>query len=88
MDFLELINSLEEELARVRRSTRRAALRDRAILVGVTTGSVEDAEESMAELRELSASAGVVVLNEIIQRRSAKASSTNSSCARSGSGRT
>ena len=71
VDFLELINSLEEELARVRLSTRRAALRDRAILVGVTTSSVEDAEESMAELRELSASAGVVVLNEIIQRRQA-----------------
>ncbi len=71
VDFLELINSLEEEMARIRRATRRAALRDRAILVGVTTSSVEDAEESMAELRELSASAGVVVLNEIIQRRQA-----------------
>jgi GTP-binding protein HflX len=69
VDFLELINSLEEEMARNRRAVRRAAARDRAILVGVTTGSMTEAEESMAELRELAASAGIVVLNEIIQRR-------------------
>jgi GTPase len=69
VDFLELINSLEEEMARNRRAIRRAAARDRAILVGVTTGSITEAEESMAELRELAASAGIVVLNEIIQRR-------------------
>ncbi|HYO63681.1 MAG TPA: GTPase HflX [Pyrinomonadaceae bacterium] len=71
VDFLALINSLEEEIARSRRATRRATVRDRAILVGVTTGSVSAAEESMAELRELSASAGIFVLNEIIQRRQA-----------------
>ncbi|HZT59999.1 MAG TPA: GTPase HflX [Pyrinomonadaceae bacterium] len=69
VDFLELIDSLEEEMARNRRAVRRAAARDRAILVGVTTGSTTEAEESMAELRELAASAGIVVLNEIIQRR-------------------
>ncbi len=71
VDFLDLINSLEEEIARNRRAARRAEVRDRAILVGVTTGSTTDAEESMAELRELSASAGIVVLNEIVQRRQA-----------------
>jgi GTP-binding protein HflX len=71
IDFIELINSLEEEIARNRRAGRRAEVRDRAILVGVTTGSLHEAEESMAELRELSASAGIVVLNEIIQRRQA-----------------
>ncbi|MGB8509997.1 MAG: GTPase HflX, partial [Pyrinomonadaceae bacterium] len=69
VDFLDLINSLEEEIARNRRAGRRASVKDRAILVGVTTGSVSDAEESMAEMRELAASAGVVVFNEIIQRR-------------------
>src|SRR5205807_7973076 len=46
LDFLALINSLEEEMARNRRATRRAEVRDRAILVGVTTGSIADAEES------------------------------------------
>ncbi|HEV2864504.1 MAG TPA: GTPase HflX [Pyrinomonadaceae bacterium] len=71
INFVELINSLEEEIARNRRAGRRAEVRDRAILVGVTTGSPSEAEESMAELRELSASAGIVVLNEIIQRRQA-----------------
>jgi GTP-binding protein HflX len=70
-DFLDLINSLEEEMARNRRTARRAEGRDRAILVGVPVGSMAEAEESMAELRELSASAGIVVLNEIIQRRPA-----------------
>ncbi len=70
VDFLELINSLEEEMARNRRTVRRAEGRDRAILVGVATSSTGDADESMAELRELAASAGVVVQDEIIQRRS------------------
>src|SRR5215207_6000159 len=69
VDFVELINSLEEEIARNRRVVRRAVARDRTILVGVTTGSVVEAEESMAELRELAASAGLVVQHEIIQRR-------------------
>ena len=71
LDFLALINSLEEEMARNRRTTRRAEVRDRTILVGVTTGSLADAEESMAELQELATSAGVVVLDKIIQRRPA-----------------
>ena len=69
VDFLSLINSLEEEMARNRRAGRKSEVRDRAILVGVTTGSVAEAEESMAELRELAASANIVVLDQIIQRR-------------------
>jgi GTP-binding protein HflX len=56
VDFLSLINSLEEEMARNRRAGRKSEVRDRAILVGVTTGTVSDAEESMVELRELAAS--------------------------------
>ena len=71
LDFLALINSLEEEMARNRRTTRRAEVRDRTILVGVATGSLAVAEESMAELYELATSAGVVVQDQIIQRRSA-----------------
>jgi GTP-binding protein HflX len=71
VDFLALINSLEEEMARNRRVARRAEARDRTILVGVTTGSMYEAEESMAELEELATSAGVVVLDRVIQRRSA-----------------
>ncbi len=71
LDFLALINSLEDEMARNRRMTRRAEVRDRTILVGVATGPLVDAEESMAELAELAASAGVVVQDKVIQRRQA-----------------
>ena len=71
VDFVALINSLEEEMARNRRTTRRAEVRDRTILVGVATGSLTEAEESMAELYELAMSAGVVVQDQIIQRRPA-----------------
>ena len=70
LDFLALIDSLEEEMARNRRTARRAEMRDRTILVGVATGSLADAEESMAELAELATSAGVMVQDRIIQRRS------------------
>ncbi len=69
-DFISLINSLEDEMARIRLTARsRQTGRDRAILVGVTTGDTDDAEESLAELKELSESADVVVLDTIIQRR-------------------
>ena len=71
LDFLALIDSLEDEMARNRRTVRLAEVRDRTILVGVATGPLSDAEESMAELAELAASAGVVVQDKIIQRRSA-----------------
>src|ERR1700694_406476 len=70
VDFLGLIEALESEMARNRRTSRRAAGADQAILVNVTTDSRSDAEDSMAELRELAQSAGVVVLDELIQKRS------------------
>jgi len=70
VDFLELMEALEAELARNRRTVKRIAGSEAAILINVTTSAVGDAEDSMAELRELTTSAGVVVLDEIIQRRS------------------
>ncbi|MBC8030044.1 MAG: GTPase HflX [Pyrinomonadaceae bacterium] len=70
-DFLSLINSLEDEMARNRHATRQSVGKDRTILVGVTTGSISDAEESMAELSELASSAGIVVQDQVIQRRQA-----------------
>jgi len=69
VDFLDLINALEEEMARNRRTSRRASNADRAILVNVSTGQIAEAEDSMAELRELANSAGVIVQDEMIQRR-------------------
>jgi GTP-binding protein HflX len=69
VDFLSLMEALESEMARNRRNRRHSSKSDRAILVNVSTGQITDAEDSMAELRELAQSAGVVVLDEIIQRR-------------------
>ena len=69
IDFIDLIESLEEELARARNVHNPRDQRDRAILVGVTTGSSSSAQESVDELRELARSAGVVVLDSVVQRR-------------------
>jgi GTP-binding protein HflX len=69
IDFTELITSLEEEMARNRGARRASDNRDRAILVGVTTGTMAEARDSMDELRELAISGGLVTLDEIIQRR-------------------
>lgn len=69
IDFLELITSLEEELARSRHVRSPRDKRDRAILVGVTTGSLAEAQESLEELKELARSSDVVVLDSVIQRR-------------------
>lgn len=71
VDFIALMDALEAEMARNRRTVKRTGVGDAAILVNVTTGSISEAEDSMAELRELSLSAGVAVLDEIIQRRAA-----------------
>ncbi|MGE0131257.1 MAG: GTPase HflX [Blastocatellales bacterium] len=69
VDFVEMITSLEEEMARNRGARRAADNRDRAILVGVTTSATAEAQDSIDELRELAISGGLVVLDEIIQRR-------------------
>ncbi|MGH9845459.1 MAG: GTPase HflX, partial [Blastocatellia bacterium] len=69
VNFLDLIESLEAEMARNRGARKASDQRDRAILVGVTTATVADARDSMDELRELGVSGGLVVLDEIIQRR-------------------
>lgn len=72
VNFIELIESLEDEMARIRLTARnRQTGRDRAILINVTSGDADEAAESMAELRELAESAGVVVSDTIIQRRKA-----------------
>jgi len=71
VDFLALMNALEAEMARNRRVARHAAGTERAILVNVSTSPRIDAEDSIAELRELTRSAGVIVLDEMMQRRPA-----------------
>jgi hypothetical protein len=68
-DFLDLIGALEEEFERTRRRTKVSGKAGRAILVHVTTGSRLSAEESIDELEELAASAGLGVVDRIVQRR-------------------
>jgi GTP-binding protein HflX len=69
-DFLSLITSLQSEKTRERQSAKvRDFKGDKLSHVGVTAGSTDDAEESMAELVELATSADVAVLDTIIQRR-------------------
>src|SRR5207253_2530947 len=69
-DFSALIESLESEMARVRQTAgKKLSGRDRALLIGVTTGDMETETESLAELHELAASADVIVLDTIVQRR-------------------
>jgi GTPase len=69
VDFIELIESLEAEMARNRGARKASDTRDRALLVSVTTSTTAEAKDSMDELRELATSGGLVVLDEIIQRR-------------------
>ncbi|MCA1764908.1 MAG: GTPase HflX [Desulfobulbaceae bacterium] len=68
-DFRSLIKALEDEFARVGSGGRVDRNRDRAILISVTTAFRALAVESMLELEELAESAGVAVLDTVIQRR-------------------
>ncbi len=69
LDFQDWIRALEEELARSSR-TRKVGDGERAILVVVTAGrSREDTEYSTAELEELARSAGVEVIDVVVQNR-------------------
>jgi GTP-binding protein HflX len=67
VDFLELIQSLEAELAR-NRPGRLLEEKELALLVGVTTASRWQEEESLDELEELAASDNIQVVGRVIQR--------------------
>ncbi len=69
VDFTALVNSIEEELARGRSGRGRSTKHNNAILVSVTTGPLHEAEESFEELRELTATSGLKVVDNIVQRR-------------------
>ena len=68
LDFEELVTSLEAELSRSTR-LRAPGGKNRAVLVGVGTGLRQEAEESLEELKELARTAGVTVLDTILQSR-------------------
>ncbi len=66
---VDLIEAIEAEFVRLRPVLDVDKGRDRALLISVTTGSRTAAEESLLELSELARSAGVQVLDQVIQRR-------------------
>jgi GTPase len=70
-NFVELIAGLEAEHARARRIAPIDAGKDRALLVHVGIGRARDSEARVAELRELCRTAGVKVLDVLLQNRPA-----------------
>jgi GTPase len=69
LDVTSLIRSLEEEWGRNLSSKKIPARGERAILVSVTTQPRAAVQESMRELEELARSAGLWVLETVIQSR-------------------
>jgi GTP-binding protein HflX len=67
VDFQELIQSLEDELSRTARG-RTLGAREKALLVGVTTGPSWRAKESLDELRDLALSDNLDVVDTVIQQ--------------------
>ena len=69
IDCLTLVQALEDELQRVATGRSAGAVRDRALLVSVSSAPRRQSEESMAELRELAQSGGIEVIGCVIQQR-------------------
>ena len=70
-DFLDMIRALEKEFERRRTRTKLSGKAGRAILVHVTTGKRDAAEESLDELAELADSSDLAVVDRILQKRQA-----------------
>ena len=68
VDFLEWIQSLEDEFQRGQRSIPLKGVKEKAILISVSKETRESSENSMEELKELAGSSGVFVVDFIIQR--------------------
>ncbi len=69
-DFLSLVHALEEEFAATAKAARKVEdTRRRAILVGVSTGPLDQLQDHMQELADLAESADLEVVDIITQRR-------------------
>ncbi len=68
-DFPDMVSALEQEFARNRANVTAGGAGDRAVIVHVSQEPRAVAEASMAELKELSRSGGIIVVHEVIQRR-------------------
>ena len=69
IDFSRLIASIEGDLARAHRAESTDRGKDRAVLVHVQLAGAKDSDARVAELRELCRTAGVRVLDVLVQRR-------------------
>ncbi len=67
-DWLALITDLEAQFARSPQLTRIEG-KDRTILVAVSTGRVEDSRRGLAELARLADTAGLTVVDQVLQQR-------------------
>ncbi|HCP46399.1 MAG TPA: GTPase HflX [Deltaproteobacteria bacterium] len=68
-NFLELIVALEGEFTKAKATSGDADNRPRTILVGVQEGRGDGVDRRMAELARLADTAGLQVIDEVIQRR-------------------
>ena len=69
IDFIELITRVEQQFGRAHRVASTDQGKDRALVVHVELGRARDSEARIAELRELCRTAGVKVLDVLVQRR-------------------
>ena len=69
-DFLSFIGALEDEFARLSWGRESGDNLDRAVVIHVSSKPQTMAQDSIDELKELSRSAGITIVHEIIQRRS------------------
>ena len=67
-DFDDFVTELEAGLQKSRPKSR-ATGRVTAVLVGAYTGSAREAETSMLELEELARTAGIEIVDKLVQRR-------------------
>jgi len=68
-DFTAFIAALEDEFSRQQWGRESEEHLDRAVIIHVSSKHQTAAEDSIGELKELSRSAGITVVHEIIQRR-------------------
>ncbi len=68
VDFLKWVQALEDEFQRGQRSVPLKGAKEKAILISVSKENRETLENSMEELKELSESSGVFVVDSVIQR--------------------
>ncbi len=68
-DFLALVEEVEADLGKASSARSSNDKRDRAILVGITLGNPQGAERSLEELTRLAETAGLRVIDKVMQRR-------------------